>query len=155
MYITTVVLLFYRSQLYHILSLINGKKNPYSSSKHWNWLGIIWTTGGNRKEIPTMIPLQLPLGQKSGNGQHSLTVIFPTCHTEHNSGITKNAQYTLWYLSRVGVFSHLPPNQCMQSSNCPATVLFLVVLIVPLPPFLKFVELINWVLTLIKNKNML
>lgn len=77
------------------------------------------------------------------------------CHAVHLSRITEIAQYTLWYLSRAGLFSHLPSDGCLQSSKFPPTASFLVLPIVPLPPFLKFVELINWLLTLIKNKNMI
>lgn len=77
-----------------------------------------------------MFPLQLPQGQKSGDGQH---ILRPSSFQRrqrqavHSSRITEIA----------GVFSHLPSEWCLQSSQFPATALFLALLTVSLPPFSK------------------
>lgn len=132
MYITkSVILLLYRSQLYHILSLKNVKNHSLQVNVGSELTRNNLDCRRKQEEIPKVIPVQLSQGQKAGHGQHGLqTLIFPTCaeyvntpHQQHhlNWPVHSPISSKSWSIFTSSFFFLL-----LQSSKVPATVLFLV-----------------------------
>lgn len=125
MYITSGGLSFYRSQLYHILSQAQGSKKhtlqvntgtdeelfglEEETGREFQW----WSLYSSHRATGSHLQVWRWTTQ-------TLALIFPTWAVSHSPHQPNHWNCPVhWYFSRAGLFSHLPSDWCLQSSNFP------------------------------------